>query len=228
MDNYLLKQIETSKLEAFTKLLDGSYGFKAGDLSFMEDKTSRAYYIALFCVLIAKGELYIHEKKIVSKREFEHDSVIDFMNGFFKGLDLVNFTDLLFLDSIINGLCDGNLDLIHLSWLEEREDFSKIKEIRESKGGIIKVPTAYLIEVYGEKETYDYSYFLLNGKKYNTIIDFLGLNIFWVKDTLTVNKLKNRIGKGNSRIKYTAITLDEFYSRYFDIITLEISISTLN
>lgn len=227
MDNYLLKQIETSKLEAFIKLLDGSYGFNAGDLSFTKDKASKAFNIALFCTLIAKGELYVHEKKIVSKRDFENNSVIDFMNEFFKGLDIVNFTDLLFLDAIINGLCDGNFDSIHISWLE-REDYAKIKEIRESKGGIIKVPTSYLIEVYSEYETYDYSYFLLNGKNYNTIIDFLGLNIFWVKDTLTTKALKKRIGIENSRIKYTAITLDEFYSRFFYIITRENSISTLN
>jgi hypothetical protein len=189
MDNFLLS-IGKDRIRAFTSLLDGSYGFKAGDLSFIKEQASNSFKIALLCTLIAQGELYVHEKKIRSKREHEHDSIIDFMNGFFNGLDIVNFTDLLFLNAIIEGLCKGNIDSIHLSWLAEREDFPKIKEIRESKGKIVNVPTAYLIELYEKSQVYDYSYFLLSGKRYNTIVDFLDFNIFWVPDTLTTRILK--------------------------------------
>jgi hypothetical protein len=101
-----LSDIPKSELDEFIQLMDGHHGIFSEDRCWMWDENSSAYKITLYCYLISIGCLYVKYQQLKSVND-GYETLIDFIEDFFKGKCIVNFTDLLFLNEINIAFCGG-------------------------------------------------------------------------------------------------------------------------
>ena len=211
-----LQDIPQDQLHNFIQKMDGYLGISVQDKSWVHDKKSKPYKLTLYCFLIAEGVFYVENQRLKS-RFIGYNGLIEFVEDFFKGKCIVNFTDLFFLNDINESFNNGNWYNIHESWLIQREDYLEILDKR--KPLIHRDPTAFIVEVTEGITHLNYFYFILRGKKATTVIDFLGFSIKWADAGYSTYQFKQDFNLKDARITYSEISLDEFYSRFFDIVT---------
>jgi hypothetical protein len=178
----------------------------------------------LYCYLISAGILYVENQKLNSFEE-GYDELIDFIEDFFKGKDIVNFTDMLFLSEINQAFCEGIWENVHISWLAFRP--AVIAELPNQNYKLIRVEQAYQIMVDNDESDLNDLYFLLirNGK--TTIIDFFCGGIIWRKKTFTIQDFKKEFNLGSKNYLIRIISIENFFGYLTDIVQDEQEVGSL-
>lgn len=212
-----INDINKDQLGKWINLMDGYHGISGQDKSWVHDNDSIPHKLTLYCYLIGRGFLFVEDRKLKSNLD-GYETLIEFIQEFFKGKCIVNFTDLFFLEEINIAFCNNRWHNVQECWLTEREDYLTIMQSRIPV--VIREPTAYVVEINSEGDIYDWMYFLLKGKNYTTIIDFCNSQIIWKSVDYTTFQFKKEFSLESSRVTYGKMTLQEFYSRLADVIDL--------
>jgi hypothetical protein len=210
-----VSDIPSNQHEKFIQLMNGYHGISTDNLVWIIVENSPQYKITQYCYLISQGELFVVNQKLRSIRK-GYEDLIQYIEEFFRGKSIGNFTDLFFLDAINEAFCGGNWNKVHDSWLIHRPEFldilagRKLSQFSEIQYFEIEVdlPDSDLGEFY---------YFQIDSKK-STIIDFNSTSILWRKKPLSISELKKELGLELRNYQIRSISPDEFISRFFDTV----------
>jgi len=215
---HYLTDIPKEELDEFIRLIDGYQGIWDSDRSWINDENSNAYKITLYCYLISEGILFVENQKMKSF-DSGYDRLIDFVEEFFKGKCIVNFTDMLFLDEINQAFCEGIWDNVHISWLAFRPEV--LAELANRNYKLIRVEQAYQIMVENDESDFDDLYFLRIDSDRTTLIDFFGASILWKKKAFTIEDFRREFNLGTKVYIIHLITMEDFIGYMSDF--LEVS-----
>jgi hypothetical protein len=219
-----LTEIPHKNLDEFIKLMDGYCGIFSEDRSWIWDENSHPYKITLYCYLVSTGELFILNGKLTSAND-EHNELIQFIEGFFAGKCIVNFTDLLFLDEINSAFCGGKWHNVHQSWLVKRPEFLDILALRKPK--FFQEIQAYEIEAENFESEFGDMYFIQLAKGRTTLIDYLECEIQWRRESISMDQFKNKFNIGEKGFTIRQIPLEEFRLRITETVERQVG-SLLN
>jgi hypothetical protein len=93
--NITVQDIAQNQLDVFIKKMEWYHGISSIDRCWVYATTSKPYLITLYCYLIGSANLYIESGKLKS-RSNGHDKLVNFIEEYFKGKCIRNFTDLFF------------------------------------------------------------------------------------------------------------------------------------
>jgi hypothetical protein len=222
--NLALTDIPKKQLDEFIRLMHGHHGIFSEDRSCgIWDENSHPYKITLYCYLISTGCLYVKYQQLKSVND-GYETLIDFIEDFFKGKCIVNFTDLLFLNEINTAFCGGKWHNVHESWLVDRPEFLDILAHRNTRP--FKELQAYEIEVHSQSEFRNLFYLQIADNR-TTVIDFFQDRILWRREPINITDLKKEFGIGDKKYTIRPISLEYFTSRIFDMVEPEVG-SLLN
>jgi hypothetical protein len=219
-----IKDIPKKELEEFIRLMDGYCGIFYSDISWVEEKSSPAYKITLYCYLIASGELFVEDQKLKSVSA-GYSELIDFIEEYFRGKCIVNFTDLFFLNEINQAFCGGSWGNIKKCWLVERPDV--FIELASKEPKIYRLDQAYQIIVENSESDFDDLYFIKISNHQTTIIDFFADSITWREEPISIGEFKRMYNVGKKHYSIHPISSDEFFSYIMDLVEPEVG-SLLN
>ncbi|MDG1278131.1 MAG: hypothetical protein P8O16_12685 [Algoriphagus sp.] len=205
--------------------MDGYAGIWDSDRSWMVHEHSQPVRVTLFCYLISQGKLYVEGQKLKSFDD-GNDDLIQFIEGYFGNKCIVNFTDLFFLDEINQAFCGGSWHKVQECWLVGRSDYMDIVESRKPK--YIVEEKVYIIHIFDFLDSTEGYYFLRRHKYYTTVLELYNGLIEWKSRSYTSRQfIRDYSINPEAKLTYKEITLDEFQSRFFDVVELEVG-SLLN
>lgn len=219
-----LTEIPQKELNEFIRLIDGFCGIFSEDRSWMIDKDCKPYKITLYCYLISTGSLYVENQKLKSF-DGGHEKLIDFIEEFFRGKCIVNFTDMLFLNEINQSFCGGTWDNVHLSWLAYRPEL--LAEIANRNFRIIRGEQAYQITVENAESDFGDLYFILVTSEKTTLVDYFEGSITWRKEPISIAGFKRMFNVGSKDYTVQTISKDEFIEYLMDIVQDEAEVGSL-
>jgi hypothetical protein len=211
-----IKDIPQDQLKSFIQKMDGNHGISCNDKSWVYNQKSTPNKLTLYCYLISQGILFVEDQKLKSIVD-GYENLIDFISQYFRGMSIVNFTDLFFLDEINECFCQGKWHNVDESWLTDREDYLEIlakRKLLEKREA-----SAYIVQINDNTVNYDYMYFFLKGEKYTSVICLGHRKVFWKALDYSYYQFKRDFHLENARVTFSEIPLNEFYSRFFDVIS---------